>query len=293
MAYDGTRRAVVLFGGLSGATILGDTWTWNGSGWTHRQGLTANPPARQAGSMAYDEVNRRLILFGGLGQSGPLNDTWAWDGSAWQALHPAHSPSPREHAPAVYDSALGAIVLYGGMNPAATSPTPINDTWIWNGADWTQLQPGASPVGGGRPRLAFLAGANLIERFGDCLETWDRSLYAFDGRTWSPHPVSGTWPPALCLPSFAGDISRRQLLLFGGNRATGAPATPDTWSYDGSAWKKLAPAQRPPPRYDAPMVYDPDHRSMVLFGGQGLSEGQSGPLSDTWSWDGSNWTERQ
>jgi hypothetical protein len=290
MAYDSTRHNVVLFGGVAGQAPLGDTWTWDGTSWSQRQGLTVNPPARQGGTMAYDEVNRQAILFGGLGAAGQLNDTWAWDGSAWQALHPSHSPTPREGATLVYDPALSAIVLYGGMDDSTPKPSPINDTWSWNGGDWTRLQPTASPAGGVRPRLALLSGANLVTRFGDCIESNDSALYAFDGHTWSAHPASGTWPPALCLPSFGGDLGRRQLVLFGGNLGTGAAPPADTWLYDGTSWKHASPAQSPSGRNDAAMVYDSDHHVMVLFGGEGLGQGQSGPLNDTWTWDGTNWT---
>jgi hypothetical protein len=241
--------------------------------------------------MAYDSASHRIILFGGLTAGGQQNDTWAWDGAAWQLLHPAHAPSPREGAPMLYDPAAGAVILYGGMNDSGARPSPINDTWSWNGTDWTPLHPSASPAGGARPRLAFLTGPNLLERFGDCIESHDNSLYSFDGHGWSMHSASGNWPPALCLPSLAGDPARHQLLLFGGTPSTGVTPVPaDTWTYDGSAWTKRTPAQIPAARDDARMVYDPDLHAVVLFGGQGLNAGQAGPLNDTWTWDGTNWT---
>jgi hypothetical protein len=293
MAYDAERHNVVLFGGFAGQTPLDDTWTWNGAAWSHRQGLTANPSARQGGAMAYDELKRQVILFGGLGGSAQTNDTWAWDGSGWQQLHPAHSPSPRDGASMSFDPAISAIVLYGGVDNSTPMPSAINDTWAWNGSDWTALRPAQSPAGGIRPRLAFLNGANLLERFGDCRESHDVNVYAFDGSTWSAHPPSGSGPGALCLPSLAADTARRQLVLFGGNFGTGAPPPTDTWTYDGAAWKKASSALSPPARTYAPMVYDPDRRVMVLFGGEGLSQGQSGPLNDTWTWDGTSWTLHQ
>jgi len=289
-AYDETRHNLVLFGGLAGQMFLDDTWTWSGSTWTQRQGLTIGPPARHGAAIAYDEVNRQVILFGGLGSTGPLDDTWAWDGSAWQELHPSHSPSNREGATATYDRARSAIILYGGVNQRTSPPTPINETWSWNGGDWTQLSiPG--PGGGLRPQSGFLIGANLVERFGDCSDAHDATVYGFDGGSWVPKTTSGTPPPALCLPSMAGDSNQRAVVLFGGNPATHASPVPaDTWVYDGDVWHKPSPAQSPPARDDASMVYDPDHHVMVLFGGQGLNQGQSGALNDTWTWDGSNWS---
>lgn len=291
MAYDQARHNVVLFGGVADQTLLDDTWTWNGSAWSHRQGLTASPQARQRAAMAYDEVNRNVILFGGVTASGQVSETWMWDGTAWQPLHPLHTPSAREGAVMTYDPTLNAVILYGGMNDATAMPSAINETWSWNGSDWSPLHPAQSPGGGVRPRLAFLGGANLVARFGDCIESHDNNLYTFDGQTWTPHQPSGDWPPALCMPSLAGDASRNQLVLFGGNLGTGvSPPPADTWIYSGNAWSKASPSQSPSARYDASMVFDTDHRVMVLFGGQGLVPGQTGPLNETWTWDGSTWT---
>ena len=239
--------------------------------------------------MAYDEVNHQVILFGGLGSNGLLADTWAWDGTAWQELHPSHSPSKRQDAGATYDLALRAIVLYGGVNQPAAQATTINETWSWSNGDWAQLSV-PSPAGGLRPRTAYLIGANLVERFGDCSSKRDPGVYAFDGGSWGPRTTSGTPPPGLCLPSLAGNTIQRGVLLFGGDPGAGTPVPADTYVYDGDVWHKPSPAQSPPARDDAAMVFDPDQQVMVLFGGLGLNQGQSGPLNDTWTWDGTNWT---
>src|SRR5579864_4224030 len=107
MAYDQAAHAAVLFGGTAGGALLGDTWTWDGTRWLERSGLTGSPSARLGAAMAYDDQTGQVILFGGQGpSSNALDDTWAWDGSAWHQLQPSHSPSPREGASAVYDPAL-------------------------------------------------------------------------------------------------------------------------------------------------------------------------------------------
>lgn len=288
MAYDQARHNVVLFGGLAGQSLLEDTWTWDGTAWSQRQGLTVSPPARQGGAMAYDEVGQQVILFGGLGTNGLLADTWAWNGSAWQELHPAHNPSNRQDASATYDLALRGIFLYGGTDQDGT--TTLNDSWAWRNGDWSQI-PVSSPAGGLRPRTAYLIGANLVVRYGDCGTNRDASVYAYDGNTWGPRTTSESPPPALCLPSLAGNTIERGVVLFGGNPGTGVTPVPaDTYIYDGDRWHKPTLTQSPPARDDAAMVFDTDHRLMVLFGGLGLNPGQSGPLNDTWTWDGTSWT---
>jgi hypothetical protein len=62
-----------------------------------------------------------------------------------------------------------------------------------------------------------------------------------------------------------------------------------TWTWDGS-WHQLQPATSPTPRFSTGMAFDVNSRHMILFGGH-AGPGESGYLGDTWSWDGTNWTE--
>lgn len=75
LVYDPQRAGVLLFGG-SGAKDLGDTWIWDGTGWTDAR-PSASPPARQRSAAAWDGARGRLILFGGRAGKAELNDTWA------------------------------------------------------------------------------------------------------------------------------------------------------------------------------------------------------------------------
>lgn len=53
-----------------------------------------------------------------------------------------------------------------------------------------------------------------------------------------------------------------------------------------STWTKLGPLVSPSPRATT-MAYDAKTRQVVLFGGYG-----PGALNDTWTWDGTSWTQR-
>jgi Galactose oxidase, central domain len=107
------------------------------------------------------------------------------------------------------------------------------------------------------------------------------------------HPIIA---PARPTPRFgasmAYDGARGDAVLFGGEALS--PATQirtfytDTWTWDGSRWTLHAPAHSPSPRIGASMAYDPVRRQVVLFGGQG-PDGSPQP-TDTWLWDGSDWT---
>lgn len=54
-------------------------------------------------------------------------------------------------------------------------------------------------------------------------------------------------------------------------------------------WQQSVSAVEPSQRVRASMVFDPATNSTVMFGGTG-SNGRA--VGDTWSWDGSSWTER-
>ncbi|SFC28418.1 Galactose oxidase, central domain [Nocardioides terrae] len=56
-----------------------------------------------------------------------------------------------------------------------------------------------------------------------------------------------------------------------------------------ATWTQLAPATAPSARDEFAMVYDEAHHQVVLFGGTQLGGG--GELGDTWTWDGTTWTQ--
>lgn len=52
-------------------------------------------------------------------------------------------------------------------------------------------------------------------------------------------------------------------------------------------WTQLTPANSPPPRYYSRMAFDAARGKAVLFGDGGYAG-----RNDTWTWDGSTWTEQ-
>ena len=91
--------------------------------------------------------------------------------------------------------------------------------------------------------------------------------------------------------SMAYDAATGNTVLFGGSCDAGGRAfySHATWTWDGSAWTKEAPAAHPSARYGAAMAYDAATRTIVLFGGDGSHAFLRG--TTTWTWDGSAWTK--
>lgn len=86
MAYDASRRVVILFAGRSDAanTTYNATWSWDGLMWRRLSPTTAPQPlAGRAGT--YDGAYAQIVVFGGSGADlvGDVSETWTWDGSTW------------------------------------------------------------------------------------------------------------------------------------------------------------------------------------------------------------------
>jgi uncharacterized protein (TIGR03437 family) len=192
MAFDSQHSQVVMFGGEGvNGDLLNDTWLWNGKSWTlaHPQ---SSPPPRAGLAMAYDATHGQVVLFGGSTDSSNLGDTWLWDGTNWTQVTPQNSPPARCYHEMAYDSAHDQVVLFGGGTSDLLSMNTglLNDTWLWDGSNWTQGTPQNSPSARNRFGMTFDAGHEQAVLFGGRDATggfWD------DTWTWSVS--AGTTPP--------------------------------------------------------------------------------------------------
>jgi len=271
MAYDPVRQEIVLFGGHSSGLGLDDTWVWRGGDWIRLQ--PANAPAdRWSAGMVWDAARGEILLFGGTRNTGRLNDTWAWNGTNWIQKTTAAAPSARDSHAMAYDAARQQVVVFGGNGGGA-------ETWLWNGTTWTQASPLASPPGSASSAMAYHTPRQECVLFGNFGQTW-----VWNGTTWTQRSPLHT-PAARNFPTLIQDgTSNTLLLVSGGNRL-------DLWAWDGTDWTDRSPAIQPHPtlaRQYHRMVWDEARARGVLFGGD--IPGVDNFASDTWLWDGTNWS---
>jgi hypothetical protein len=296
MAYDGATGQLVLFGGdtVNGKGVaLGDTWIWNGTTWS-QDDVSPSPAGRIGAAMAYDPASKQLLLFSGTGGT-PQDDTWIWDGVAWHQLRPATSPPPRTDAAIAYDPSIGRIVMFGGWNPASSGQPMYDDTWTWDGTNWTKLLPSTAPPARAEAVMAYDAVSHTLVMFGGEGEVtpYSNETWVFDGRAWSlaHFPLGATQPAARDATVMAADDANQTIVLFGGEENGGN--NNDTWIWNDSEWIQVHPRNVPPARgvqtESGMMAYDPELRVDVLYGGPVANP--QGSLGDTWTWNGVNWTE--
>jgi hypothetical protein len=273
IAYDGQAQRTFLFGGFDGQVVRSDAWEWDGTDWTLHTSSHA-PSPRSNHAMAYDSVRQRVVLFGGqtlfLNISFPLNDTWEWDGVDWLAQTPTNVPAARPGQTMAFDAPNGRTIL---VQPGTSSPSPsVDETWAWDGVDWSRLQAADLPPPSIGPRRYLLA---LDAVRGDgALVVSDRS-WTWSGTQWRPTT------PILTNPVLLYDPRLARTVMF-------APDLTETWSWQGSRWTLLTPTSPPPPRRRFGLAYDSARRCTVLFGGTDYQT----YWNDTWEWDGQVWTQR-
>jgi hypothetical protein len=191
MAYDASRREVVLVGGFGPAITdpqNTDTWVWNGQDWKQRF-PAANPGAREVpANLAYDEVTKRIVLFGG---AIPLShfaasDTWEWDGHNWQDKTSGATESGPNgmygNISLAYD-AVNRKVVFLGLN--VLNSDVFLATWLWNGSTWQQVFPQHSPPARGQ-MAADIVHRKVVLFDGDNTSTWNGHDWTLRGPSSSP-----------------------------------------------------------------------------------------------------------
>ena len=294
VAYDGRNRDVVLFGGLAtGATIYGDTWTWDGRQWTQRKPAT-QPPARYGASMVYDAARKVVLLFGGWDDqqiAHGLQDTWTWDGANWSRERPVTSPLPRGFAAMAYDSRRRVVVMFGGHEgdgtevPRGQGSPPAGparqETWTWDGVNWTPQHPAHSPSARYNPGMGYdeTRGKAVLfgGRTGQSVELGD--TWTWDGVDWNEQHPPLPLPPARGDGVMLNDAALRSVLLIGYGR------DPGYWTWDGQAWTRTDFPTNVFPNMGA--IYDTTRDTVVLFSYRPLTTGDQ---SQVWTGNGKAWS---
>ena len=171
LVWDGATANMLLFGGDGiPSGHYNDTWTWDGTNWT--QQLPANSPTFRSPNIAYDAAHSKVVVFGGFGCCTAFggdeyfNDTWIWDGSNWTHLNPSLSPYPRGYAAMGFHTVIGQVVLFGGETPGVLYPGRTNDTWTWDGTNWTRVDGTPSPSAREMPSSAYDSARGAFVLFG-------------------------------------------------------------------------------------------------------------------------------
>lgn len=279
------------------SNYVNETWTWNGTDWTNVSATTGiDPngplPTRLNFVMSFDNTN--IMMFGGQTSSetgGLLQDTWLWNGTAWAKQTLTTSPFGRYFAEACQLTITSNIVVMFGGSGSVNQAEYLLETWEWNGSTkaWAlqSFANGASPAArighcmdGGTAFLVMFGGQGTNQLFND---TWK-----FDGASWTQ--LTPTTPPSARSGAvMAYDQTHNNWVLFGGENYYNY--LPETWILNsgGTAWTKQTPATSPPGLTWSQMCWDTHTGTVLLFGGNSATDSYAS--AQTWSWNGTTWTQ--
>ncbi len=251
VAYDATRGKVV-------AAYHGTVTEWDGFGWSY-----PGPSAAVYGvGMAFDAVRQRTVVLTFQGE------TWEWDGVAWVQRFPSSSPPMREAPCMVWDAHRSRVVLFGGLGlDGLNLDVTLDDTWEWDGTNWTQIFPTTRPPARWeavcafdpvRNRVVIASGHDGPNVFQDTWE-WDGVNWVLRWQGNGPaHEGTMAWNPA------------RQRMLFIGGQVVGGGGPyggnfVSAWEWDGSSW--VLTQGTFPEFAGGGMVYDAARGRMLFIGG--------------------------
>ena len=172
---------------------------------------TASNPFAFAGGlgMATDSARNTVVLylpncgaFPGCGVTS--SQTWVWNGTAWNQAAGTQPTPARDHPNMSFDPGTGKVMLFGGLGTGGTNGILLNDTWEFDGTNWSQIvtrnapspryEAAMAPTHGG----VMLMGGNVLGTgFSDedaphVFATGD--TWIFSGGNWSQLCPSGMLP---------------------------------------------------------------------------------------------------
>ena len=275
MAYNPGTGNTIMFGGDTlgfPAGTVNETWSYNASGWTQLS-PTASPGATAGIDLAYGVNSGVMVMYGGTPPGffgGPaLDETWTFDGTTWTQVFPTNTPGGLAHYSMCYDNARDVAVLYGGMF-STQLVGDSNQTWEWNGTNWTQVVGASQPGPLERAAMCYHDGIGRTVMFGgiDVLSGGVDTVWLFDGTTWTAAPITGTGPVARTGACMSYDSTSQVIIMSGGQDFTNGTPYDDTWILDLTAntWTQAA-SSRANPHLDGFHVYDAARQVTVGFGG--------------------------
>jgi hypothetical protein len=254
MAYDPSRKALILYGGNGNQGMSNETWEWTDSnGW--KEVFPPTKPDRLAGhGMVTDTTRLKILLFGGMsdvvfgpfsnGEFGPIysepmrNEVWEWDGTAltWTNRTPpasSSSPMPRQQPLMTYDDVERKLFLYDGENLGQD----MNNFWLWDpaSAGWSQQKTSEASKGlypfvvgydSIRKRQIFVLSMNDYLTGRSANETWELDVKKL---TWYARSISS--PAAPYASTMAFDSARGVMVLLEGRSTSGILDSSQVWEY--------------------------------------------------------------
>ena len=264
MAFAPNAGGLVLFGGTGNPAPSNETWIYDGNNWVL---LTPpnSPGGRQEMEMVYDVARGVAVMYGGQNPLAPFasGQTWEFDGTTWTQVVTAAHPYALYRQAMCYDLLRSRVVCYGGVG-GGTFGFPSNETWEYDGVNWTNMTTSPNPGALDRPAMCYHAGLGKAVLFGGAFgSTIYDTTWLYDGTGWTQVAITGQKPLPRQAAKMVYDSNRGVCVLTGG--MTASTIYSDTWEFQGTTWTQVGTATQP--ARDHSLAFLPTSRQVVKFGG--------------------------
>jgi hypothetical protein len=228
------------------------------------------PGQRSRHCLAFEQQAKVMVFFGGVVWDKPhvlKDDTWELRAGKWSKIEPGEAPPPCHRGAMVYDSNLGACLLFGGQG---NWNQMFGDTWTYSNQQWQNRSKwfASSPSRRCGHSMAFDKKAGVTVLFGG-VGAVGRSLqdtWVYDGNQWES--IDGPAPPARRYAALAYDPQLEGCLLQGGSKDDyGKEQLIDSWLFSNRRWKRMPPAFHIDARDDMGMAYHKSAKRLVMLDG--------------------------
>jgi hypothetical protein len=202
-----------------------------------------------------------------------------------------HTPLRCANSFMVQRGSSEVVLMDTGAYPSVSNF--LNETWTWNGTDWTNtgttLIDANGPLPGRINHVMAYDGYNVMLFGGQAdssLGGYLRDTWTWGGSSWvRKSPTTSPFGRHLA-EACRSTTTALNATMFGGYGGN-AKLVNETWKWDGylQNWTQQSPATSPPARIGHCMAGGPTF--LVMFGGSN-SAGEC--KNDTWKYDGTTWT---
>ncbi len=265
LAFSAGRGNLLVLGNANGSTQA--IRALSGTTWTDVSSMPLAPTAVVTVA-TWDSTRNTFVVA-----SDFFSTAYQWNGSAWVLLGSGTSGGSPE------------VLRYDAFRRETVVLTGSNDTFTSDGGSFSlRSSVGPSPA---RTNVASTYNPNsqTVMLFGGSNGTALNDLWEWRGTTWAQ--LTGAGPGARQFAVMAYDVTRNNLVLFGGSNAAVTTLFSDTWLRSPSTGWTSTSATGPAGRFRTGMVWDPELQRVVLYGGSNLAN----ELYDQWEWNGTSWTQ--
>lgn len=232
LAYDNPNDRLIAIGREFENSQHMGTYAFKDGAWMH---ITQTRYLIET-TMIYDGTTNRIMRFGGTlsNNSNFYQGQYTLTESGWESLFPDGGRPPlRTRCSLAYDAARNEVLLFGEEN----SDGYLEDTWTWNGSNWTQESPSSKPPSRESSAMAYDPNRQVIvlclAGSGGNLETWE-----WDGTNWTKKATTSS-PGERQYHGLVYNPQTSSVQLHNGNFGSNPTTNADSWSWDGSSWTLL------------------------------------------------------